>query len=68
MTPAEEIKSIRGRTGLSQVAFAARYEIPKRTIEAWEAGDRTPPPYVIRLLAAVVDGAVDGAERRDSDG
>jgi putative transcriptional regulator len=64
MTPAEEIKSIRSRTGLSQASFAARYDIPKRTVEAWEAGDRTPPPYVIRLLAA----AVDGAEGRNSDG
>lgn len=54
MTPAEQIKSIRARTGLSQAAFAARYEIPKRTIEAWETGDRCPPPYLIRLLELAV--------------
>ena len=54
MTIAEQIKAIRARTGLSQAAFAARYEIPKRTIEAWEMGQRTPPPYVIRLLSEAV--------------
>ena len=51
MTPAEEIRAIRAGTGLSQASFAARFEIPKRTIEAWETGDRTPPPYVIKLLS-----------------
>ena len=54
MTTAEKIKSIRARTGLSQAAFAARYEIPKRTIENWESGLRTPPPYVLRLLSEAV--------------
>lgn len=54
MTPAEQIRSIRKRTGLSQADFARVYEIPKRTIENWESGSRTPPPYVIRLLALAV--------------
>lgn len=54
MTTAEQIRAIRARTGLSQAAFAARYEIPKRTVEAWEMGQRTPPPYVIRLLSEAV--------------
>lgn len=57
MTAAEQLREIRSRTGLSQAAFAARYEIPKRTIESWEAGDRTPPPYVIRLLSEAVAAA-----------
>ena len=54
MTPAEQIRAIRRSTGLSQAAFASTYEIPKRTIEAWEAGDRCPPPYLIRLLELAV--------------
>lgn len=54
MTPAEQIKAIRASTGLSQADFARVYEIPKRTIENWEAGSRTPPPYVIRLLELAV--------------
>lgn len=54
MTPAEQIRAIRASTGLTQAAFAARYEIPKRTYEAWEMGERTPPSYVVRLLASAV--------------
>lgn len=60
MSASEEIKTIRASTGLSQAAFAAKYEIPKRTLEAWEMGDRTPPPYVLRLLALAVNSDVSG--------
>ena len=55
MTPSEQIRAIRAQTGLSQQAFAARYEIPKRTLENWESGSRVPPPYVIRLLSEAVN-------------
>lgn len=50
LTPAEQIKSIRSSTGMSQARFSAAYEIPIRTIQDWERGIRTPPPYVIKLL------------------
>lgn len=56
MTPAEQIKSIRSSTGMSQARFAAAYEIPVRTLEDWERGVRTPPPYVIKLLEAATKG------------
>lgn len=48
------IKELRTLTGLSQKAFSDKYEIPKRTIEDWEAKRRTPPEYVIKLLERVV--------------
>ena len=54
MSPAEKIRDIRHRTGLSQKAFAARYKIPRRTIENWESGVNTPPAYVINLLEEAV--------------
>ena len=54
MTPAEQIRAIRAKTGLSQAAFAARYKIPQRTYEAWEMGERKPPAYLIFLLSEVV--------------
>lgn len=54
MTPSEEIKALRSRTGLSQAAFAVRWSIPRRTLEDWEAGRRTPPPYLLPLLAHAV--------------
>lgn len=44
------IKEIRDKTGLSQAEFAKAYNIPKRTIENWEQGQREAPIYVIELL------------------
>ena len=48
------IKHIREMTGLSQVDFAKKYHIPRRTIENWESENetskRTCPDYVLELL------------------
>lgn len=48
------IRDIRAATGLTQAAFSDRYCIPRRTIENWERGVRSCPPYVRLLLARVV--------------
>lgn len=50
-----KIKEIRKLTGLSQAKFAARYEIPKRTIENWETGKTEPPEYVAKMLRRLVE-------------
>lgn len=52
------IKELRSITGLSQQAFSDKYNIPKRSIENWESGKRTPPEYVINLLERVIKGEV----------
>ncbi|MBO5223383.1 MAG: helix-turn-helix domain-containing protein [Clostridia bacterium] len=44
------IKHLREQTGLSQQKFGNFLGIPKRTIEDWEQGLRTPPAYVIELI------------------
>lgn len=41
---------MRMRLGDTQSEFAARYNIPFRTIQNWESGVRKPPKYVINLL------------------
>lgn len=48
------IKEIRQRTGLSQVRFAEHYGIPRRTLEAWESGNREPAEYLLTLLQRAV--------------
>ena len=48
------IRDIRAKTGLSQAAFGERYCIPRRTVENWESGTRSCPPYVRLLLARAV--------------
>ena len=48
------VKEIRAMTGLTQVAFAEKYEIPFRTLQAWELGLRKPAPYISKLLEKAV--------------
>ncbi len=45
------IKELRHQTGLSRKDFSTHIGIPLRTIEDWEAGRRTPPEYIPRLIA-----------------
>lgn len=49
-TFAEKLKAARKAAGLSQQGMADRMLIPKRTIENWEGGQRTPPPYLQRFV------------------
>ena len=44
------IREMRTCLGNTQSEFAARYNIPFRTIQNWEAGVRNPPDYIIDLL------------------
>jgi DNA-binding transcriptional regulator YiaG len=44
------IKEARLHAGLTQQQMSDLFQIPKRTIENWEAGDRKPPAYVEKLL------------------
>ena len=55
MTTAEQVKTIRAKSGLTQSAFADRFEIPLRTLEDWERGTRQPPIYVLQMLEILVD-------------
>lgn len=48
------ITEIREMSGLSRAAFSRQYKIPVRTLEDWESGKRTPPEYVLELLARAV--------------
>lgn len=45
-------RKLRAISGLTQESFVREYRIPRRTIEHWDVGERTPPPYVLELLAA----------------
>lgn len=49
-----DIKEIRKLTGLSAQKFGDKYDIPLRTIQNWEGGVNTPPPYLVKLLERVV--------------
>lgn len=44
------IKEAREQAGLSRAEMSRIFEIPIRTLEEWDAGRRTPPPYVEKLI------------------
>lgn len=55
MTTQERVKEIRKATGLNMKRFAAKYGIPYRTVQNWEAGTASAPEYVLDLLAKAVE-------------
>lgn len=66
------IKELRAQTGLSQSAFAKKYNIPLRTLQQWEQGRSAPPAYVVGMLQDRVQrpegGANDYAVQRSEGG
>ena len=51
MDIAKSIRDLRESTGMSRKDFSEHTGIPVRTLEDWEAGRRTPPEYIPRLIA-----------------
>ena len=51
MDIAEKIKQLRESTGETRKEFSFHTGIPVRNLEDWEAGSRTPPEYIPRLIA-----------------
>ena len=47
----KNIRELRESTGMSRKEFSEYTKIPVRTLEDWEAGRRTPPAYIPRLIA-----------------
>ena len=52
--PEPDVASIRGRTGLSQPAFAKSIGVPLGTLKNWEQGRRRPEGPA-RVLLALID-------------
>ncbi len=48
------IKNLRAQTKLSQSKFAAKFNIPIRTVQAWEQGQSTPPKYVVEMITRLM--------------
>ena len=56
MTTNVQLKELRRSSGLSQRKFAETYDIPRRTLEDWEAGKRTLPEARLQEIKAVIKG------------
>ena len=50
MDSAKEVRELREEMGMNRREFCDYFGIPYRTVSDWEAGKRTMPPYVLRLL------------------
>ena len=55
MESCDVFKSLRVYTGLNQTKFARKFSIPFRTYEKWEAGKRTPPLYVMKMMIVILE-------------
>lgn len=51
MDSSKRIRDLRESIGLTRKEFSEHTGIPVRTLEDWEAGRRTPPEYIPRLIA-----------------
>ncbi len=51
MDAAKIIKELRESVNMSRKEFSEHTGIPVRTLEDWEAGRRTPPEYIPRLIS-----------------
>ena len=53
-------RNVRGQTGLTQIAFAARIGVPVETVRNWEQGKRSPRGPA-RALLKVIEQAPEAA-------
>lgn len=45
------ITDLRKETGMNRKEFCEYFQIPYRTMQSWELGERELPDYLLRLLA-----------------
>lgn len=62
---ADQVKFIRRLTGLSQIAFGKKYNIPRRTLQNWESEEGNPPQYIVDFMARVVDDDLNEKNEQD---
>lgn len=48
------VSDVRAASGLSRAAFCRTYNVPIRSMQDWELGQRVPSEYSVRLLAYAV--------------
>ena len=64
MEKKDMIVELRDKTGMSRKEFAEYFEIPYRTLQDWELGNRRMPEYLFRLMEYKVEaeGLIDSLE------
>jgi putative transcriptional regulator len=65
--PAEFVRRVRARCGLTQTAFAQSIEVPVETVRNWEQGKRAPrgpARALLKLIGSAPDAAFAALGRR----
>ena len=65
---AEKLKNLRVESGWTRPKVVDRVGVPLRTLEDWEAGKRTPPNYVQRLVLDRLALEIKKEQRKKSRG
>ena len=55
MDSREYLIELRNKTGMSRKEFCEYFEIPYRTLQDWELGNRKMPEYLLRLMAYKIE-------------
>lgn len=50
MVTKEEVQKLREKTGMNRRQFCDYFEIPYRTVQDWELGNRKIPEYLYNLM------------------
>lgn len=48
------VEEMRKAVNMTKADFSKKYNIPYRTVQDWELGNRVPPEYVVELLERAV--------------
>ncbi len=63
----EELIKLRQSTNMNRKQFSEYFDIPYRTMQDWELGNRSMPEYLYRLMAYKVMIEKLGVKEEDTD-
>ena len=58
------IKELRQQMGLSQAAFANKFNIPVKTLQNWEIGRAQPAPYIPEMIEKILSLEAGAAKNK----
>jgi len=59
----QRLKALRGKLGLTQQALAREFQCAQGAVAQWEAGDRTIPGPVLKLIEIYESGRIKPGQK-----
>lgn len=60
-------KELRESLKLSQSQFANKFNMPVKTVQSWESGNRNPPKYVLIMMLRICELEAELAMREGAE-